>query len=68
MAIEGSASHVWVAGAVLRASRKGDVFLAWGFGMLLCVNCVWGRCANRRCENVALVSVAVPIEGMKILR
>ena len=49
--------------------------LAWGFGRLLCVNCIWGNCANRRCENVALMSswhaslgVAVPIEGMKILR
>ena len=32
-----------------------DVFLACGFGVLLCVNCVRGSWANR-CENCALMS------------
>ena len=52
-----------------------DVFLACGFGALLCVNCVLGSCANRRCENFVLMSswrsgfgVAVPLGDAKILR
>ena len=31
-----------------------DVLLACGFGALMCVNCVRGSCANRRCENVVM--------------
>ena len=34
----------------------GDVFLACGFGSLLCVKCVRGSCANRSCENFTVMS------------
>ena len=40
------------------ALRKccADASLPCGFGRLLCVNVVRGSCANRRCENFALMS------------
>ena len=35
--------------------RVGERFVT-RFGSLLCVNCVRGGCANRRCENFMLMS------------
>ena len=54
-----------VAGAVLKASRKGcvaPVLSVWpaalpcGFGSLLCVNVVRGSCANRRRQNFVVLT------------